>query len=261
MTTGVILVHGGATSGRQWDLVTDLLRAPSHAVDLPGRGTRPADIATVTFDEACDSVAADAKRLEADGLVLVAHSSGGLLLPGLVARLGGSVRHVVLIAASVTDDGGSGMDAMKPQHADGLRAQWAKAAETGVPFLTPAEPPSIESQRATWGEGMTDEQLAFVTHPSRWIADTTAFYEEPLDWTQVRALPATYILTLRDKAVPARLQESMAAKVGATVVPLDTGHLVAVTHPGVIAALLDGIARNIDRLTRAAAPTNQEARP
>jgi len=79
-------------------------------------------------------------------------------------------------------------------------------------------------------------------HPSRRVSDTINFYDEPLDWSAVRELPCTYLLTVDDTAVPTGLQELMASRVGAAVVPLAAGHLPHVTVPGAIAALCDGTA-------------------
>ena len=109
MATSVVLLHGGGTSARQWDLVVERLAAPALALDVPGRGDRPADVATLTLAQAVDSLAADAGGPSGGPLVLVAHSSGCLLAPGLVGRLSGRVRRVILIAASVTEDGGTGL--------------------------------------------------------------------------------------------------------------------------------------------------------
>jgi len=101
--------------------------------------------------------------------------------------------------------------------------------------------------RTIWGTSLTDEQIAFVTHPSRWVSDTINFYDQPLDWSAVRTLPCQYVLTVRDTSVPAELQEVMASRAAAAVVPLDSGHLPHVTMPGVIAALCDGAAADVDR--------------
>ena len=245
MPTSVVFIHGGSTSARQWDLVTERLTAPALALDVPGRGDRPTDVERLTLAQALDSVAADVGA--ADPVVLVAHSSGGLLVPGLVDRLGKRVRRVILIAASVTADGGTGMDCMKPRHAENLRALRAAAAHGAARAVTPADPPPPERVRTAWGTALTEEQIAFVTHPSRWISDTINFYDEPLDWSAVRELPCYYLLTLHDTALPPELQEVMAARVATAVLPLAAGHLPHVTIPDVIAALCDGVAADVDR--------------
>jgi hypothetical protein len=48
---GVVLVHGTNHSAACWDSVLTHLLAPANAVDLPGRGARPAIIEDVTLDE------------------------------------------------------------------------------------------------------------------------------------------------------------------------------------------------------------------
>ena len=245
MTTSVVLLHGGGTSARQWDLVLERMTAPALALDVPCRGDRPADVERLTLSQALDSLAADAGT--AGPVILVAHSSGGLLVPGLVDRLGPRVRRVILLAASVTADGGTGMDCMKPRHAEGLRAMRAAARRGVGRAVTPADPPPAERLRTAWGTSLTDEQIAFVIHPSRWVSDTINFYDEPLDWSAVRQLPCTYVLTVHDTAVPPELQEVMASRAAAAIIPLASGHLPHVTMPDVIAALCDGAAADADR--------------
>jgi pimeloyl-ACP methyl ester carboxylesterase len=95
-----LLVHGGGSTARFWDRLVPLLDRPFLAVDLPGRGSKPADLATITVDDEMASVVADVDAAGLAGpIVLVAHSSGGLVVPGVVAGLGGRVAHVVLNAA------------------------------------------------------------------------------------------------------------------------------------------------------------------
>ncbi|HEX4015261.1 MAG TPA: alpha/beta fold hydrolase, partial [Frankiaceae bacterium] len=60
--TPVVLVHGGMHGAWCWDPVRPYLVTPSIAVDLPGRGSRPADLAAVSLDDSVAAVLEDADR-------------------------------------------------------------------------------------------------------------------------------------------------------------------------------------------------------
>src|SRR5215471_6653563 len=93
VTGTYLLVHGGGTTAGFWDRLRAVLDGPSLAVDLPGRGAHPADLATVSVEAEVASVVADVEAAGLDTPIdLVAHSSGGLVVPGVVAALGGRVR-------------------------------------------------------------------------------------------------------------------------------------------------------------------------
>jgi pimeloyl-ACP methyl ester carboxylesterase len=244
----LVLIHGGSTTGRYWDLVCAALSHPSCAVDLPGRGTKPADLLTVTLQDAVDSVTADAQALGTD-VVLVAHSSGGLVVPGVAANLGERVRHIVLNAASVPPEAGRGLDCMRPRHRE--RTEEALAhRDAGRAMTTPAEPPECEQLRHAYGTELHDDQIDYVRDPVRFVRDTFNFFDAPVFWSLASTVPVTYVLNLRDRSVPLALQRAMMARLPTlpVVVPLDTGHVPAVTMPTVFAALLDGCAAQYERV-------------
>ena len=229
-----VLVHGGGSASGFWDRLVPLLDGPALAVDLPGRNGRPGDLATLTVDDEVASIVADvqAARLD-DPIVVVAHSSGGLTVPGVVDALRPRVTRVVLNAASVPPEGGCGLDCMQDRHREGLTAALAQADRDGVSLTTPGPPADPETFRTAYGgDPLDDETLAYMVDPRRCVPDTMHHYRQPVYWSRAGDVPVTYILNERDRPVPVPLQETMIGRLPqrATVIRLDTGHIPAVTH-------------------------------
>jgi len=115
---GLVLIHGGAHAADCWDpTVVELARqAPELrvlAVDLPGRATKPADLTNVGIADFVNSVVADVDDAGLRDVVVVGHSMAGLVVPGVVAKLGAArVRELMLIAAFVPPQGLSVVDTL-----------------------------------------------------------------------------------------------------------------------------------------------------
>jgi pimeloyl-ACP methyl ester carboxylesterase len=63
---GFVLVHGGMCTAACWDPVVTHLAMRVVAVDLPGRGSRPADLFRVTLDDCVQAVIDSAKTSTAN---------------------------------------------------------------------------------------------------------------------------------------------------------------------------------------------------
>lgn len=230
-----VLVHGGGSTSRFWDRVVPLLDGPALAVDLPGRGDHPADLANITVDDEVASVVADIEVAGVnDGLVLVAHSSGGLVVPGVVDAMRERIGRIVLNAALVPPEGGCGLDGMQPRHAAGLAAAVEAAKADGTTITLPGAPTDPEQFRGAYGEDLlSDDDLAFVVDAVRCVPDTIHHYFQPVRWSLTRGIPVTYVLNERDRPIPPDLQEEMIGRLPdpPAIVRLATGHLPAITHP------------------------------
>jgi pimeloyl-ACP methyl ester carboxylesterase len=214
---------------------------PTFAVDLPGRAGKPFDPMTFTIEEGVRSAVDDITlAVPAGEIVLVAHSSGGLFVPGIAAALAPRVVHIVLSAASVPPEGGLGLDAMKPSHRARLTAGMDAARRDGWVLRTPPPPDDVEAVRGTYGgKPLDDDLVAFVTDPRRWVQDSMNFYYQPVSWAPVAEVPVTYLKQLQDRAVPPDLQAEMAARLpNVRIVEIDTGHAPAITDPEFFASLL-----------------------
>jgi pimeloyl-ACP methyl ester carboxylesterase len=245
-----LLIHGGGSTARFWDRLVPHLERSVLAVDLPGRNGKPADFATLTVGDEVASVLSDVEAASAPAsatageMIVVAHSSGALVVPGVVAGLGDRVAHVVLSAGLVPPEGGCGIDCMKVAHREGLVRAVADARAEGTVITLPAPPPVSESFRRTYGgDPLDDDTLAFMVDPVRCVTDTVHHYFQPVHWSTVAHVPVTYVLNKRDRPIPPEMQEEMIGRLPrvATVVRLDCGHVPPATEPERFAAVLKSV--------------------
>jgi pimeloyl-ACP methyl ester carboxylesterase len=237
-----VLIHGGGATARFWDRLLPHLDRPALTVDLPGRAGKVADLATLTVEDEAASVVADIEAAAlAEPIILVAHSSAGLVVPGVAAALEGHVSAIVLNAALVPTEGGCGIDCMKERHREGLLRTVAAAARDGITITLPGPPADPESFRTAYGgDPLDDDTLAFVVDPLRCVEDTVHHYFQPVHWSKVTGIPITYVINERDRPVLPEAQEEMAQRLPepVTVVRVDSGHLLPVTAPATFAKVL-----------------------
>ena len=78
-----VLAHGATFAASCWDLLVPHLDDDVIAIDLPGRGSRPADLSRVAIAEFVAAVLAEIEAWDLRDVVLVGHSLAGITLPGV----------------------------------------------------------------------------------------------------------------------------------------------------------------------------------
>jgi pimeloyl-ACP methyl ester carboxylesterase len=231
-----VMVHGGTLTSTMWDAVRSQMASPSLAVDLPGRRYKPADLGEVTIGDWVTSVVADIEDAGLTEVVLVGHSSGGYVLPGVAAAL--AVRSVpalqglVFVSATVPAHGERPLDYLREDirtlASDHKELTLDSARGRTIGGLRPGEPPIA-----------TD--LDVVENGPRMGLEAPRVLFEPVSWTGFPAeVPRVYVRGLRDKVIPPELADRMIiAMGGAKVIDLDAGHRSYDTHPAELAAVID----------------------
>lgn len=236
---GIVLVHGGTFAASCWDLLLPHLHTPTVAVDLPGRGSRPADLTTLTLEDFATSVATDLDTTGWDRILLVGHSMAGVTLPRVAGLRPDVLAGMVFVACTVPAHGQSCADALSLEVKDDIAVRLEDPADD--------EPIGEDFARRRFGNDLDDEQYAWMT--GRMLGgEAYGVVTEPCDLSGLSdALPRFWVRLDRDAIVPPAQQDEGIRNIGgAEVIHLDAGHMAMVGHPVELAAILDDLAARVD---------------
>jgi pimeloyl-ACP methyl ester carboxylesterase len=229
---GLVLLHGAMLGRWIWARVEPLLARPALAVDLPGRGSRPADVTKLTLGDVVDSVVADIESWPVDRVVLVAHSLSGILVPALISRLPGRAVRAVFVSAAVPEPGATYLDVLPRSERLFLRIVLL-IQRNGL--LTP----SWAARRALCNdldEATTRLVLQGLTR------EAPGLYGAPVAGDIPASMPTMYVKLSADHGFSPALQDQMIARLHAPrLEAMHAGHLPMLGHPDSLAAVLNSV--------------------
>jgi len=222
----VVLVHGAFADGSSWDKVIPILQAKGLHV-----------VAVQNSLKSLDDDAAATKRVieQQNGpVILVGHSWAGAVITQ--AGNDDKVKALVYVAAFAPDKDQSINDILKGKPAP----SWASALQKdSAGYLTlstdaiihdfaqdlpVAQARLVAATQGPWFAGCTDDKVT-----------EAAWHNKPSWW----------VLTEKDRMIPAPLQAAMAQQIGATVVKVDASHVAMLSKPADVAAAIIAAARSV----------------
>jgi pimeloyl-ACP methyl ester carboxylesterase len=226
-----VLIHGGAHGAWCWGPMLRHLEGPALALDLPGRGARPADLETLRVADFAAAVIEDIEAAGVSRAILVGHSMAGITLPRVLEQIPERIAQMVFVACTVPREGQNVLDAIAmPEH------------------LRPRRPELLDEAqaRAMFCSDMDEEQARFVL--SQLCPEALGPLLEPARLKGLRhPVPRSYVKLLRDQTLSLAQQDEFARNAGpdCSVHELDAGHDAMVSRPRELAALLERIARPV----------------
>ena len=236
-----VFVHGGWSGGWCWEKVVPLLEEAgheAHAPDLPGSGDDPTPIPEVSLQGYADGVS-EVLDAQSEPVVLVGHSSGGVVISQVAEQRPDKVKLLVYLTAFLLRDGETLFEVAEN--------------ETGS-LVLPNLVMSEDGASATIREDVIREALLHdcpeedvQRAKARFTPQALAPFATPLSLTEGNfgRVPRAYIETLQDRAISPSFQEYMYGRQPCReVLSMDTSHSPFFAAPEELAGHLESLARD-----------------
>jgi pimeloyl-ACP methyl ester carboxylesterase len=218
----IVLVHGAFADGSGWMAVAKILREHGFTVSV----AQPPETSLE------DDVAATNRTIDAMGgpVVLVGHSYGGIIIT--TAGNNEHVKSLVYVAAFAPDAGESlgSLAASKPPASSG-----PKPSADGFLYLDQA------TFHADFAADLPKEEAIFMGQSQVGLSVKAA--GAPTVTPAWKSKPSFAIVATNDHAINPDLERSMYKRAGSTVSEVAASHVVYISHPAEVAAVIEKAAR------------------
>jgi pimeloyl-ACP methyl ester carboxylesterase len=238
--TDFAFIHGGGQGSWVWDETIAALAsqsggtARSLALDAPGCGLkRGRDTAQIAYGEIIAEFVAE---LEASGLrdaVLVGHSQAGMVLPLVAAARPDLIKRLVYVTCSAPLPGVTTLQQM------GQGVHGDDPEQVGWPVDPETHSMDARYRIMFCNDMDAAETEAFLAKLGSDGWPMCCYSEVHWRYDHLAAIPASYVLCLRDEALPLAWQERFAERLHVDrLVRLDAGHQAMNTRPQALAEIL-----------------------
>lgn len=234
-------LHGGGQGGWVWDETIDALGMQTDGgfgralrLDVPGCGAkRGRTTDAIGVDAIAGELIADIEAAGLRDVVLVGHSQAGCILPKMVQARPDLFRRLVYVSCS------SPLPGQTVAGMIGAGVHGANPDEVGWP-LDPTTHSMEERYLVMFCNDMSRiETAAFMAKLGHDAWPMESYSHTDWSYDHLGAVPASYVVCLRDAILPPSWQEKFAARFRCgRVVRIDAGHQAMTTRPHGLAEIL-----------------------
>jgi pimeloyl-ACP methyl ester carboxylesterase len=250
MSLPLVLVHGGGCGSWCWEPLLPYLSGAVLAVDLPPvevrrvatRFTAPDALYDLTVADFADATLAAIDERGWSRVVLAGHSLGGLTIAEVARRAPERVAHLVFVSAAVPPEGGAVVDTLPPEI--GAMARDAIAHAMTERSIGGAAGLPEEMQRTMFCNDLDEVQARFVVDHCG--TEVLGVVGEQVSRAGIPPeLPKTFVKLGRDQSLPPDNQDQLIENLRGSpggpveVVEIDAGHMVMISRPDALAAVLE----------------------
>ena len=238
----IVFLHGGGQGGWVWGQTIAAIGRQSAgaarclALDAPGCGAkRRVDTSGYAFADTTRELISDIEAAGLSDVMLVGHSQAGMTIPHM-AELApeGLIGKLVYVTCSAPLPGLTTLDQM------GRGPRGSSPDEVGFPLV-----PDAERYAVMFCNDMGEvEAAAFLAGLGKDGWPASAYGWSDWRYDHLRTIPSSYVVALRDMALPVEWQERFADRLHARrITRIDAGHQVMNTRPEGLAEILLAEAR------------------
>lgn len=222
----IVLVHGAITDGSSWRDVYHILTKDGYHVS----------VVQEPLTGLADDVAATKRVIDQqDGpVILVGHSYGGTIIT--IAGADPKVQALVYVAA-LQPDVGETTGQLAASMPAAMPSSHVKPTKDGFLFI------DVSTFRADVAADLPPAQAEFMANAQMPIA--AAAFETPVSVAAWHNKPSYGIVATEDRQLNPMLARWMYKRSGAEVTEIKGSHLVYVSHPGAVAAVIERAACSI----------------
>ena len=224
---GVAMVPGAGLGGWIWRDLAPLVRAPTLAVEFPGRDRDLRARQALGLQEYAAHVHRQIVEWDVDRVVIAAHSLGGVVGQSVAPQVNERLAGFMAISAVIPRARGSFVSCFP----------WPKRVLLNVVLRTVGTKPPESAIRKGLANDLSPELAAEVV--DRFTPESRRVYFDPTPGA-VPDVPRLYVKSRKDKELDGAFQDRMIANLGSSrVVTLDSGHLTMLSHPPELADVLN----------------------